>query len=75
VFTNSYGTINNTSDNTLQNNWYNSGITQTPGAEQHNNRLIDNVQVQGTDWPAEAQRVIANAGIEPHLRTFPGVTK
>ncbi|MEU8178784.1 right-handed parallel beta-helix repeat-containing protein [Microbispora hainanensis] len=75
VFTNSYGTINNTSDNVLQNNWYNSGITQTPDTDVHNNRLIDNVQVSGTDWPAEAQRVIEQAGLEPGLRTFPGVTK
>jgi hypothetical protein len=74
VFTNSYGTINNTSDNVLQHNWYNSGVTQTPNAAQHNNQLIDNVQVTGAAWPADAQQVIANAGIEPALRTFPGVT-
>ncbi len=75
VFTNSYGTINNTSDNVLEHNWYNSGITQTPNASQHNNQLIDNVQVSGTAWPAGAQQVIANAGIEPGLRTFPGVSQ
>jgi hypothetical protein len=55
----------------LEHNWYNAGITQTPNAAQHNNQLIDNVQVSGTAWPADAQQVIANAGIEPGLRTFP----
>jgi hypothetical protein len=74
VFTNSYGTINNTSDNVLEHNWYNSGITQTPNAAQHNNQLIDNIQVSGTAWPTDAQQVIANAGIEPGLGTFPGTT-
>jgi hypothetical protein len=74
VFTNSYGTINNTSDNLLLRNWYNSGVTQTPNAAEHHNRLVDNVQVAGTAWPADAQQVIAGAGIEPALRTFPGVT-
>jgi hypothetical protein len=28
---------------------------------------VDNVQVTGTDWPADAERVIAGAGIEPAL--------
>jgi hypothetical protein len=74
VFTNSYGTINNTSDNLLQHNWYNAGVAQTPNATEHNNQLIDNVQVSGTAWPADAQQVIANAGIPPALRTFPSVT-
>jgi hypothetical protein len=74
VFTNSYGTINNTSDNVLEHNWYNSGVAQTPNASEHNNQLIDNVQVSGTAWPDEAQQVIANAGIEPGLRTFPGTS-
>jgi hypothetical protein len=67
VFTNSYGTINNTSDNLIAHNWYNAGATQTPNAAEHNNQLVDNVQVTGTDWPADAQRVIAGAGIEPAL--------
>jgi hypothetical protein len=75
VFTNSFGTINNTSDNVLEHNWFNSGIAQTPNAAQHNNQLIDNVQVSGTAWPADAQQVIASAGVEAGLRTFPGVTR
>ncbi len=75
VFTNSYGTINNTSDNVLQHNWYNSGATQTPNTTEHNNQLIDNVQVSGTAWPEDAQQVIEQAGLEPGLRTFPGVSQ
>src|SRR3954452_6528331 len=74
VFTNSYGTINNTSENVIQHNWYNSGVAQTPNAAAHNTQLVDNVKVTGTAWPADAQQVIINAGIEPALRTFPGVT-
>jgi hypothetical protein len=70
VFTNSYGTINNTSDNVLLHNWYNSGVAQTPNSTEHNNQLIDNVQVSGTDWPADAQSVIAAAGIDPAYRTY-----
>jgi hypothetical protein len=68
VFTNSYGTINNTSDNLITHNWYNGGATQTPNATEHNNQVVDNVQVAGTAWPADAQQVIANAGVEPALR-------
>lgn len=73
VFTNASGT-NNTSDNVLQNNWYNAGVAQTPGAAQHNNQLIGNIQVSGTNWPLDAQRVIYNAGIQANLRTFADAT-
>ncbi len=74
VFTNSYGTINNTSDNVIKDNWYNAGFAQTPNATVHNNQLIDNVPVSGTSWPIDAQRVIFHAGIEPEYRTFSGDT-
>jgi hypothetical protein len=74
VFTNSYGTINNTSDNVIKDNWYNAGFAQTPNATAHHNQLIDNVQVSGTGWPIDAQRVIFHAGIEPEYRTFSGAT-
>lgn len=74
IFTNASST-NFTSDNTIENNWYNSGVAQTPQAAQHNNQLIGNVAVTGTAWPAAALQVIANAGLEPGLRTFPGVTQ
>jgi hypothetical protein len=74
IFTNA-SSSNNTSDNTLENNWYNSGVAQTLQAAQHNNQLVGNVAVTGTAWPTAAQQVIANAGLEPGLRTFPGVTQ
>ncbi|XVQ89373.1 hypothetical protein ACQP2K_18735 [Microbispora siamensis] len=32
-------------------------------------------KVSGTAWPEDAQLVIEQAGIEPHLRTFPGVSQ
>ncbi|MGN6325416.1 right-handed parallel beta-helix repeat-containing protein [Pseudolysinimonas sp.] len=73
VFTNASST-NNTSDNLIQHNWFNGGVQQTPGAAEHRNQIVDNVQVTGTAWPVDAQQVIAAAGIEPALRTFPGVT-
>ncbi|MGH8868770.1 MAG: right-handed parallel beta-helix repeat-containing protein [Actinomycetes bacterium] len=69
VFTNAYSLRNNTSDNLLQNNWYNSGATQTPNAEEHRNQLVDNVRVDGTDWPAGARDVICDSGVAPEYRT------
>ncbi|MFC5502666.1 right-handed parallel beta-helix repeat-containing protein [Lysinimonas soli] len=73
VFTNSYGN-NYTRDDVIQNNWYNSGFAQTPNAATRNIQVTGNIKVTGTAWPADALQVIANAGIEPALRTFPGVT-
>ena len=73
VFTNSSGN-NYTRDDLIQHNWYNAGGAGTPNAAQRNIQVIDNIQVAGTAWPAGAQQVIANAGLEPALRTFPGVT-
>lgn len=68
VFTNAYGATN-TSDNVLRENWYNSGGAQIPNAAQNRNQLIGNVQVSGTNWPAAAQTVICEAGVEPERRT------
>ncbi len=73
AFTNASST-NNTSDNVFENNWYNSGATQVATGAPHNNQLIDNVQVTGSDWPLAAQRVMYNAGIKPALRTFAEAT-
>jgi len=73
VFTNA-STTNNTSDNVIQNNWYNAGVAQTPNASAHNNLVVGNVQVSGTNWPIDAREVIYNAGIEPELRTFSNFT-
>lgn len=69
VFTNAYADGNGTNDNTLQENWYNSGGAQMPNAEERNNRLIDNVQVSGNDWPSAAWEVICAAGVAPEYRT------
>ena len=74
VFTNAYG-ANNTADDLIENNWYNSGVAQVPNADARNTRLIGNVSVSGTNWPLAAQRVIYDSGIEPGLRSsLPGTT-
>ena len=70
AFTNA-SSVNNTSDNAFINNWYNAGIARVATGSPHNNLLVDNVAVQGTAWPPDAQQVIANAGIEPGPRTSP----
>lgn len=69
VFTNAYSAGNGTNDNTLQENWYNSGGAQIPNAEERNNRLIDNVRVSGNNWPSAAWEVICAAGVAPEYRT------
>jgi hypothetical protein len=58
---------NNTDDNTLSGNWYNGGATQVATGPPHNNVLSGNVLVSGYNWPAGAQQVIAQAGIEPTI--------
>ncbi|MEV0157226.1 right-handed parallel beta-helix repeat-containing protein [Micromonospora sp. NPDC050686] len=68
VFTNAYGP-NNTADNTLQENWLNSGGAQIPNAASRNNRLIGNVTVSGANWPDAAWDVICSAGVAPEYRT------
>ncbi|WP_292853262.1 fibronectin type III domain-containing protein, partial [Microbacterium sp.] len=69
VFTNASSLRNNTSDNTIQNNWYNSGGVSAPNATQHNNKLINNVKVNGAAWPAAAVDVICASGVESQYRT------
>ncbi|MBE1875864.1 right-handed parallel beta-helix repeat-containing protein [Myceligenerans pegani] len=69
IFTNAYSDGNNTSDNLVQENWYNSGGAQIPNAEQRNNRLIGNVSVSGTNWPQAARDVMCDAGVAPQYRT------
>lgn len=68
VFTNAYNATN-TSDNLLTQNWYNSGGAQTPNLESNRNRLVDNVQVSGLNWPDAARQVICEAGVPADLRT------
>ena len=55
---------NNTDDNTFEGNWYNGGATQVATGAPHNNVLSGNVLVSGYDWPAGAQQVISEAGIQ-----------
>ena len=62
AYTNAYST-NNTDDNTFADNWYNSGTTHVATGSPHNNVLSGNVQVSGTSWPAGAQQIIAQAGV------------
>ncbi|WP_419707629.1 right-handed parallel beta-helix repeat-containing protein [Promicromonospora sp. NFX87] len=69
VFTNAYSAGNGTNDNTLQENWYNSGGAQIPNAAERNNRLIDNVKVSGNNWPSAAWEVICASGVAPEYRT------
>lgn len=69
VFTNAYSLRNNTSDNTIRDNWYNSGGISAPNAAAHNNTLVNNVKVTGTNWPAAARDVICAAGVAPKYRT------
>ncbi len=69
VFTNAYSLRNNTSDNVIQNNWYNSGGVSAPNAAAHNNKLINNLKVSGTNWPQGARDVICAAGVAPQYRT------
>lgn len=68
VFTNAYNATN-TSDNLITGNWYNSGGAQTPNLEANRNRLVDNVQVSGLNWPDAARQVICEAGVAPERRT------
>jgi hypothetical protein len=69
VFTNAYSLRNNTSDNVIRDNWYNSGGVSAPNAAAHNNQLINNVKVTGANWPAAARDVICAAGVAPQYRT------
>ena len=54
---------NNTSDNNISYNWYNSGGANVTTGAPHNNVLSGNVQVSGTNWPAAAQNVIDQSGV------------
>jgi hypothetical protein len=63
AFTNA-NALNNTDDNTFEGNWYNGGATQVATGAPHNNVLSGNVPVSGDDWPADAQQVISQAGIQ-----------
>ncbi|QNE04331.1 right-handed parallel beta-helix repeat-containing protein [Croceicoccus marinus] len=52
-------------DNTATGNWYNSGRLQGTWTPFLNNRAEGNIEVEGQDWPAEAQKVIDESGVRP----------
>ena len=52
-------------DNTATGNWYNSGRLQGTWTPFLNNRAEGNIEVEGQDWPAEAQEVIDESGVRP----------
>ena len=54
---------NNTNDSAFEDNWYNSGSTNVATGPPHNNQLIGNVAVSGTNWPSGAEQVISQSGI------------
>jgi len=69
LFTNAYSMRNNTSDNVITNNWYNSGGASIPNAEAHNNTVTDNEKVTGANWPQAARDVMCAAGVAEEFRT------
>lgn len=55
---------NNTGNLTVTNNWYNEGELGVSNGNR-NDTVSGNVTINGTTWPADAQAVIAAAGLEP----------
>ncbi len=68
AFTNA-NSNNNTNDSTFEYNWYNGGSTEVATGSPHNNQLIGNTQVSGTNWPSGAQQVISQSGISGSTST------
>ena len=52
-------------NNTAIGNWHNSGRITGAWTEYLDNRLVDNTEVRGEDWPAAARDVIARSGVQP----------
>ena len=52
-------------DNSAIENWHNSGRITGAWTEYLDNRLVDNREVRGDDWPAAAREVIARSGVQP----------
>ena len=52
-------------DNIARGNWHNAGKANGHWSNYANNRLIDNVRVEGQAWPQDARDVIARAGPAP----------
>ena len=80
---NSYAN-NNSDDNLYTGNWYNNNAkvnSTTDTGNPHYNVVYGNTSVSGTNWPAGAQQVIANAGLKtglgypaPSITTLPSAT-
>jgi hypothetical protein len=51
-------------NNSAIGNWHNSGRIIGAWTEYLDNRLVDNAEVRGGDWPA-ARDVIARSGVQP----------
>jgi len=54
-----------TADNTARGNWHNAGKANGSWSDYLDNRLVDNVTVEGMAWPEAARGVIARAGPAP----------
>jgi hypothetical protein len=52
-------------DNVATGNWYNSGRLNGEWSPYLNNRVSDNMAVNGTAWPQAARHVIERSGIQP----------
>jgi hypothetical protein len=60
-------------DNVARGNWHNAGKANGSWSGYANNRLIDNIAVDGQAWPEGARNVIARAGPAPNAK--PSTTK
>jgi len=52
-------------NNNAVGNWHNSGRLTGAWTDYLDNRLADNTEVHGEDWPAAARDVIARSGVQP----------
>lgn len=55
-------------DNVARGNWHNAGKANGSWSDYANNRLVDNITVNGQDWPEGAREVIARAGPTPDTK-------
>jgi hypothetical protein len=52
-------------NNSAIGNWHNSGRITGSWTEYLENRVVDDIEVRGEDWPAAARAVIARSGVQP----------
>lgn len=55
-------------DNVARGNWHNAGKANGSWSDYANNRLVDNITIDGQDWPEGARKVIARAGPAPDTK-------